>query len=79
MKKKAVFCVNDGKVYPSITAAAKSWRISKSYISKQLSGAIKKTAGCLVFVAVDGTESDAELQELQRRVISEQLGIFLII
>ena len=77
MKKKAVFCVNDGKIYPSITAAAESWRIPKSYISKQINGTIKKTAG-LVFVAVDGSESDAELQELQRRMLSEHLGIFLI-
>lgn len=77
MKKKAVFCVNDGKIYPSITAAAESWRIPKSYISKQINGTIKKTAG-LVFVSVAGSESEEELRELQRRMLSEHLGIFLI-
>lgn len=77
MKKKAVFCVNDGKIYPSITAAAESWRIPKSYISKQINGTIKKTAG-LMFVSVAGSESEEELRELQRRMLSEHLGIFLI-
>ena len=77
MKKKAVFCVNDGKIYPSITAAAESWLIPKSYISKQINGTIKKTAG-LVFVSVAGSESEEELRELQRRMLSEHLGIFLI-
>ena len=77
MKKKAVFCVNDGKICPSITAAAEIWQIPKSYISKQINGTIKKTAG-LVFVSVSGSESEEELRELQRRMLSEHLGIFLI-
>ena len=75
MKKKPVLCVNNGVVYASCTEAAAACELPVSYVSKQLSGKIKKTAD-YVFVAVSGNETEAELAELQRKYLAQYFHVY---
>ena len=77
MDKKPVFCINDGVVYESCSAAAAACGLPVSYVSKQLNGKIKKTAN-FVFVAVRGDETLEELARLQREYLDKFLNISLI-
>lgn len=77
MRKKPVFCVNRGVVYGSCTEAAAACGLPVSYVSKQLSGRIKKTAN-YVFVAVRGDETSAELMDLQRKYLEMYFNMIII-
>lgn len=65
---KKIMCVNDGLVFSSITAAAANYKLSRSTISKQLSG-VRSQAGGLYFVYVDDNLSDVELMQLRKQMI----------
>lgn len=77
MEKKPVFCVNDGMVYESCTAAANAYGLPLSYVSKQVNGKIKRTAN-YVFLPVRGNESREELSKLQSDALKKYLHILLL-
>ena len=75
IEKNKLICYNNGVVYASCTEAAAACELPVSYVSKQLSGKIKKTAD-YVFVAVSGNETDAELAELQRKYLAQYFHVY---
>lgn len=68
---KKIMCVNDGRVFTSITQAAKHYQMARSTISKQLTGIRSQAAG-LYFMYVDDVLS-AEQAEAERKHILEQV------
>lgn len=68
---KKIMCVNDGRVFTSITQAAKHYQMSRSTISKQLTGLRPQAAG-LYFMYVDDGLS-VEQAEAKRKQILEQV------
>lgn len=68
---KKIMCVNDGQVFSSITQAADHYQMSRSTISKQLTGLRPQAAGLYFMYINDGvTMAQAEAQ---RKQILEQV------
>lgn len=67
---KNIMCVNDGLVFTSITQAAEHYQMSRSTISKQLTGLRPQAAG-LYFMYIDGMTQ--EQAEAQRKKILERV------
>lgn len=73
-KGTKVMCINDGKVYDSMSSAAASYNTTRSTISKNLSGKLRTVKG-LCFITVTGTESQAELEELRKQTVIKKFNI----
>lgn len=67
---KKIICINDGLIFNSITDAAKHYKVTRSTISKQLTG-IRLQAGGRYFIYISEEISDNELQELRNQKIKE--------
>lgn len=57
-------CINDGKIFSSISKAAEYYNISQAAISNQLSGE-RKTVGGNRFVKIDSNMSSNDLNILR--------------
>lgn len=73
-KGTKVMCINDGKVYDSMSSAAESYNTTRSTISKNLSGKLRTVKG-LCFITVTGTESPAELEDLRKQTVIKKFNI----
>lgn len=67
---KKIMCINDGLVFDSITDAAKHYKVTRSTISKQLTGIRLQVAG-RYFIYIRENMSKSELQELRNEKIKE--------
>ena len=73
-KGTKVMCINDGKIYDSMTSAAKAYSTTRSTISKNLSGQLKTAKG-FCFISVTGTETQNELDEIRKTIVIEKYNI----
>lgn len=65
---KKIMCVNDCKVYDTISTAAQTYQTTQSAISKQIHGQRKSVKG-FYFIEVSGNETVAELQAIQKNIL----------
>lgn len=67
---KKIMCINDGIIFESITDAAKHYQVTRSTISKQLTGVRGQAAG-RCFIYVDVTMTDEELQKIRNEKLKD--------
>lgn len=71
---KKIMCINDGVIYKSCTAAAQTYKVTRSAISRQVNGCLKSVKG-LYFVTVNGNETPDELQSIRMQYLSQFIRI----
>ena len=69
-----VICINDGRVYDSITKAAENYNLSRSTISRQLAGE-RTSAGGRYFMYVDDDITSSQLQEIRKQMLGKIYNI----
>lgn len=74
MKQKRIFCINDAKIYDSITSAAQYYNIARSSISKQLMG-IRPSAGGRYFIYIDNEISADDLKKIRKEMLEKIYSI----
>ena len=70
MKQRKIYCINDAKIYDSITGAALYYGIPQSTISKQLMG-IRPQAGGRYFIYIDDSITSQELKKIRQQKLEE--------
>lgn len=71
---KRIFCINDAKIYDSLTSAAQYYNIARTSISKQLMG-IRPTAGGRYFIYIDNDISNDELKKIRKEMLEKIYNI----
>lgn len=67
---KKIMCINDGKIFSSITEASTFYSVSRSAISKQLMGVRTQIAGRYFIYVAEG-KSTEELQSIRKSKLKE--------
>ena len=67
---KKIMCINDGKIFSSITEASDFYSVSRSAISKQLIG-IRTQIAVRYFIYVEEEKSTEELQRIRQSKLKE--------
>lgn len=65
---KCVLCINDGRIYESMSKAAIAYNVTEGAISKQIHGHTKAVKG-YSFIEISGTETEDELNEIRLNVM----------
>ena len=73
---KMVMCVNDGRIFKSMQEAAQHYDTTRSTISRNISGELK-TAKRRKFIMISGLETEDELAEIRKNIISELYEVTL--
>lgn len=71
---KKILCINDGITYEICTAAAQTYKVTRSAISRQVNGRLKSVKG-LYFMTVSGNETPDELQSIRMQYLSQSIRI----
>lgn len=71
---RKVICINDGRIYDSITKAAENYNLSRSTISRQLIGE-RTSAGGRYFMYIDDNITDSQLQEIRKKMLEKIYNI----
>lgn len=71
-EKQQVLCINDGKIYKSITDAAKQYNMSPTTISRQLNGSRRSAKG-YYFRCINSSPSKRDIKQIQKDCIKNIL------
>lgn len=71
---KKIMCVNDGRIYDSMSSAAEAYNTTRSTISKNMSGKLRTAKG-MCFVSITGNETPTELEEIRKEVVIKKFNI----
>lgn len=74
---KKILCINDGKKYESLAAAANQYKVSSSAISQTLNDKRHSVKG-LYFVSINGCETNEEIKKIQIETLADKYNIFIV-
>lgn len=73
---KKIMCLNDCKIYETVSDAALAYKTAQGSISKQLHGHRNSIKG-LYFISIDGTETTEELAIIRNKALAEKCNIII--
>lgn len=78
-KKSKIICLNDGRIYDTISAASQAAGVNKSSMSRHLSGEIRTIRGMIYRHYTDDIAdlNPEELLQLRKRELNAAYGITL--